>query len=99
MQTKTYEDWSKYLGEKPNRLGVVARYYTDNTLSFITDGLRNVYLKDKKPSSFQLSNSLLIEYIVETNNIKKIEFAAVPTELGENGSDITFYFKERYLEK
>lgn len=87
------------MGAKPNRLGVVARHYTDNTLNFITDGLKNVYLKDNKPSGFKLSNSLLIEWEVETNNIKKVEFAAVPEETGENGSEITMYFKERYLEK
>lgn len=37
--------------------------------------------------------------MIETNNIKKIEFADVPTENGENGSEITFAFRERYFEK
>lgn len=63
-QTKTWQDWTEYMGAKPNRLGVVARHYTDNTLNFITDGLKNVYLKDNKPSGFKLSNSLLIEWEV-----------------------------------
>jgi len=48
MDTKTYEDWSKYLGTKPHRLGVVARMYPDNTLNFITDGLRNIFYKSEK---------------------------------------------------
>ena len=87
-QTKTYEDWSKYLGSKPHRIGVVARMYTDNTLNFITDGLRNIFYKDEKADQFQLSSSLLFEWIVETNNIKKVEFAEVPTETGENGTEI-----------
>ena len=97
--TKTYEDWSKYLGVKPHRLGVVARMYTDNTLNFITDGLRNVFYKDEKASTYQLSSSLLFEWEVETNNIKKVEFAEVPTEAGENGSEITMAFKENYYQK
>ena len=63
LQTKTYEDWSKYLGLKPHRLGVVARMYTDNTLNFITDGLRNIFYKDEKADQFQLSSSLLFEWI------------------------------------
>lgn len=37
--------------------------------------------------------------MIETNHIKKIEFADVPAEKGENGSDITFAFRERYFEK
>ena len=98
-QTKTYEDWSKYLGSKPHRIGVVARMYTDNTLNFITDGLRNIFYKDEKADQFQLSSSLLFEWIVETNNIKKVEFAEVPTENGANGTEITMAFKENYYQK
>lgn len=98
-QTKTYEDWSKYLGSKPYRIGVVARMYTDNTLNFITDGLRNIFYKDEKADQFQLSSSLLFEWIVETNNIKKVEFAEVPTETGENGTEITMAFRENYYQK
>ena len=98
-QTKTYEDWSKYLESKPHRIGVVARMYTDNTLNFITDGLRNIFYKDEKADQFQLSSSLLFEWIVETNNIKKVEFAEVPTETGENGAVITMAFRENYYQK
>ena len=97
--TKTYEDWSKYLGSKPHRLGVVARMYTDNTLNFITDGLRNIFYKDERVDQFQLSSSLMFEWQVETNNIKKIEFAEVPSERGENGTEITMAFKENYYQK
>ena len=73
--TKTVEDWSKYLGMKPHRLGVVARMYTDNTLNFITDGLRNIFYKDKDVDKFNISTSMMFEWDIETNNIKKVEFA------------------------
>ena len=73
--------------------------YTDNTLNFITDGLRNIFYKDEKADQFQLSSSLLFEWIVETNNIKKVEFAEVPTETGENGTEITMAFRENYYQK
>lgn len=99
MQTKTFEDWSNYLGKKPHRLGVVARYYTDNTLSFITDGLRNVFYKDEKAEQYQMSASLMFEWQVETNNIKHIEFAEVPEGEGAGGSEITMAFKENYFQK
>lgn len=73
--------------------------YTDNTLNFITDGLRNIFYKDEKADQFQLSSSLLFEWTVETNNIKKVEFAEVPTEDGANGTEITMAFKENYYQK
>lgn len=72
--------------------------YTDNTLNFITDGLRNIFYKDEKADQFQLSSSLLFEWIVETNNIKKVEFAEVPTDPGD-GTEITMAFKENYYQK
>lgn len=64
-ETKTYEDWSKYLGSKPYRLGVVARMYVDNTLNFITDGLRNVFYKGERASAYELSSSLVFEWEVK----------------------------------
>jgi lipopolysaccharide export LptBFGC system permease protein LptF len=73
--------------------------YTENTLNFITDGLRNIYYNDEKAGKFQTTNSMMFEWDIETNNIKKIEFADIPTEDGANGSEITFAFKERYFEK
>jgi len=50
--TKTYEDWSKYLGEKPYRIGVVARMYPNNTINFLTDGLRNIFYNDESASRY-----------------------------------------------
>lgn len=73
--------------------------YTDNTLNYITDGLRNIYYKDNQADKFQLSSSLLFEWNVETNNIKHVEFAEVPVEDGANGSEITMAFKENYYQK
>ena len=99
MQTKTYEDWSKYLGARPKRLGVVARMYTDNTLSYLTDGLRNIFYKDEKANTFQISDSLLFEWQTEVNNIKHVEFADVPEKDGANGSEITMAFVENYYNK
>lgn len=99
MQTKTYEDWSKYLGAKAHKLGVVSRMYTDNTLSYLTDGLRNIFYKDEKANAFQISDSLLFEWQTEVNNIKHIEFAAEPEGNGENGTEITMAFVENYYNK
>jgi hypothetical protein len=42
---------------------------------------------------------MYFEWDVETNYIKRIEFAAVPTDDGADGTDIEMAFKERYYEK
>ena len=42
---------------------------------------------------------MMFEWEVETNFIKRIEFADVPTETGENGGEIVMAFKEHYYEK
>lgn len=99
MSTKTYEDWSTYLGAKPHRFGVVARLYPQNTLNFITDGLRNIFYNDAKTSKFQTINSLFFEWEIETNQIKRVEFAEKPSGTGDNGEEITMAFKENYLQK
>jgi hypothetical protein len=39
LDTRTYEDFYKYLGVKPTRLGVVSRMYDDVTASFLTESL------------------------------------------------------------
>lgn len=99
MDTKTVEDWSKYLGLKPHRFGVVARMFTDNTLSYLTDGLRNVFYNKERENGFRNTNAMIFEWDVEVNNIKRIEFADVPAETGESGSEITMAFKENYYQK
>lgn len=99
MDTKTYEDWSKYLGQKPHRIGVVARMYPNNTINFLTDGLRNVFYNDEKVSKYQLSDSLVFEWQIENNQIKHIEFAEEPQGDGAGGSDIIMRFRENYYQK
>lgn len=97
--TATYEDFWKTLGTRPHKLGIMAKLYPDLTASFITESLFNVYAKSGKPGKFESIEALMFDWDIETNYIKLVEFADVPTETGENGSDITFAFKERYYEK
>lgn len=97
--TRTYEDFYKFLGVKPARLGIVANLYPQNTAEYLTTSLKNViYNNTKSGNKFQRLNSLMYEYEIQTNQIKRIEFAAVPTEDGANGTEITFAFKENYYQ-
>ena len=98
-ETKTYEDFYKFLGTRPTRLGVVARLYPELTASYLTESLRNIFYMGNKAEKFKSIDSMYFEWEVETNYIKRVEFAAVPTEDGANGTEIVMAFKERYYEK
>lgn len=99
-ETRTYEDFYKFLGIRPHKLGVVSRLYPENTATYLTESLKNVFYNDRKGTNkFQSVDSMRFEWEVETNFIKRIEFADVPAETGENGSEIVMAFKERYYEK
>jgi hypothetical protein len=98
--TRTYEDFSKFIGSKPTRLGIVSRLYDDLTASYLTEGLKNiVYLDGKSTDKYRKINTMYYEWNTETNEIKRIKFAEVPTDTGANGTDITMAFTERYFEK
>ena len=98
--TRTYEDFYKFLGAKPTRLGVVSRLYPNLTASYLTESLRNIfYMDSKSKNKYRSIDSLYFEWEVETNYIKRIEFADVPQTRGENGETITMAFKENYYQK
>jgi len=98
--TRTYEDFYKYLGTKPERLGVVSRLYPNLTATYLTESLKNIFYQDQKSKSkYQSIDSMMFEWEVETNYIKRVEFAAVPESTGANGAEIEMAFKERYYEK
>jgi hypothetical protein len=80
-------------------MGVMARMYTSNTATFLTEALMNIYYNQKTANKFQPINSLMIEWEIDVEFVKRVEFAAVPVGTGANGADITMYFKERYYEK
>jgi hypothetical protein len=99
-ETRTYEDFSKFLGTKPERLGIVSRLYEDCTAAYLTESLRNIFYQDNKSGNkYQSIDAMYFEWEIETNNIKRIEFADVPEQTGEGGTEITMAFKERYYEK
>ena len=97
--TRTYEDFSKFLGERPHRLGVVSRLYPELTATFLTESLRNIYYgDDKKAKGFQNIDSTYFEWEVETNYIKRIPFAMEPVGDGKDGSEIEMVFPENYYQ-
>ena len=97
--SRTYEDFYKLLGTRPQMMGVMARMYPNNTATFLTEALMNIYYNSKTANKFQPINSLMIEWSIDVEFIKRVEFAAIPTGTGAGGADIEMYFKERYYEK
>lgn len=99
-ETRTYEDFYKFLGTRPTKLGVVSRLYPELTASYLTESLRNIFYQDgKSGNKYQSIDAMYFEWEVETNYIKRVEFADVPTEGGAGGTEIVMAFKERYYEK
>lgn len=77
----------------------MARMYQNNTATFLTEALNNIYYNSKTVNKFQPINSLMVEWEIDVEFVKRVEFAAAPVGNGAGGSDITMYFKERYYEK
>lgn len=97
--TKTYEDFTNFLGRAPHRLGIVSRMYPDLTASYLTESLMNIMVNQTSANKFQSIDALVFEWELEIDYIKRVEFVDVPVGTGANGSDITMAFKERYYEK
>jgi hypothetical protein len=74
--------------------------YPDLTASFLTDSLKNIfYTNSKGGSKYQSLNAFVYDFDIETNYIRRIEFAAVPEGDGAGGTEIIMAFRERYYEK
>jgi len=98
LGTRTVEDFSKFLGSKPHRLGIVARQNPDLTTSFLTESLMNIYDVESK-NKYQPISSFLIEWEVEQSFIKRVKFSTVPSSTGKWGAPVTFVFDEAYFGK
>lgn len=99
-ETRTYEDFYKFLGTKPTRLGVVSRLYPELTASYLTESLRNIFYMDSKSNQkYRSIDSMYYEWEIDTNFIKRIELADCPQGDGADGTSIFFAFRENYYQK
>ncbi len=97
---RTYEDFYKFIGVNPARLGIMSSLYNQYTATHLTESLMNTYTieKDSK-KAFQSINSFMVEWDLDVNRIKRVPFLTVPDGDGAQGSDITFTFPENYYQK
>ena len=67
-ETKTYEDFHKFLGASPHKLGIVSRLYPQNTATYLTESLKNVFYNEAKGANkFQSIDAMMFDWEVETN--------------------------------
>lgn len=97
--TRTCEDFYKFLGEKPSRLGMVSQLYEQYTASYLTESLMNIYAGEKdKKGRFESINSFMVEWDLNVNFIKRLPILSREGD-GAQGGDITFVFPENYYQK
>lgn len=96
--TRTYEDFMKFLGEKPARLGIVSNLYSQYTATHLTEALMNVWAYDKKGKSFQSLDSFMVEWDIKVNRIHRVQILRSQGN-GFNKADILFYMPENYYQK
>lgn len=94
--TRTYEDFYRLMGDFPERLGIMAKLYVNNTSTFITEAVGNVFRRDTKKPEFTRLDVMSFEWGIETNQIKRVEFALPPVGDGADGSEIIMTFTENY---
>ena len=97
--TRTYEDFMKFLGANPARLGIVSTLYDQYTATHLTEALMNTYTMEKGKKGFQSINSFLIEWDLQSKKIKRVPLIAAPEGSGVNAGDVKFYFPENYYQK
>lgn len=97
--TRTYEDFSKFIGASPKRLGILSRMepYNQMTASYLTEGFGNVVTnKESAGSKYQKIDALSFSWEIEQNNIEYITFVEDVVDNGFNGTEITMVFDRKY---
>lgn len=91
--------FSKFLGVKPARLGLVATLYDQYTFTGLTDALMNTFTNEKvSKNSWQRINEYLYEWELEVNRIKRVPIISIQGN-GANASDILIRFPENWYQK
>lgn len=98
--TRTAEDFMKFLGANPARLGLVANVYDGYTASALTEAVQNVYGLDFNPNKgpFQRMNSFMVEWDLKIDRIKRVRIISASGD-GKDAGDVIFHFPENYYQK
>jgi len=98
--TKTVQNFGALLGAKPHKLGAVVTMYKNLALSTLTDALKNVYYNPKKDGgSFTPINSMIVEWTIDVNFIKRVKIVGNISGNGLNKNPESIILAERYYDK
>lgn len=91
--------FSKWLGARPARLGIVSTLYDQYTATHLTEALMNTVTREKKNTdSFTSINSFLVEWDLKVNRVHRVPILSVTGD-GCNGADVIFTFPENWYNK
>ena len=99
MSTRTAEDFFKFLGQKPERLGIISSLYDQYTATYLTEALMNSFAGSNKPAGFTSIPSFVVEWSIKVSKIKRLRMLAAPEGDGKYAGDVKFYFDENYYQK
>jgi hypothetical protein len=99
-ETYTAQNFGTLLGSRPERLGTVVTMYPNLAISKLTENLLNVYTQSRKAGSFTNTRSMVIEWDIEVNFIKKVNFSDdLNSWTGGSTGINTIYLEEKYYDK
>ena len=99
MSTRTAEDFFKFLGQKPERLGIISSLYDQYTATYLTEALMNSFAGSNKPAGFTSIPSFVVEWSIKVSKIKRLRLLAPTEGDGKYAGDVKFYFDENYYQK
>lgn len=102
--TFTEKHLGEYLGEKPERLGLMASMRPDLTFTLLTESLRNTVMGNKlKKGTYKGIHKMAFEWQIKMNKIKRVPFAqnAVisSTNLGAYSEEFSVFTPYKYYNK
>lgn len=91
--------FTKFLGNRPARLGLVSTMYDEYTIGHLTEAIFNTYTLDKgNKNAWQRLDSFMVEWDIESKRIKRLPILEVQGD-GLYGGDVLFTFGENYYQK
>lgn len=97
--TRTYQNFMRFLGARPERLGIVSRLYEDYTATALTEALMNTVTLEKGKKGLKSINSFLVEWDLQVNKIERIPLVGTPVGTGVNASEVQFHFAKNYFQQ
>ncbi len=97
--TRSIKNFGTFLGNNPDRLGVVVKRYPSLSISVLTDLLGHTFKNSRAGKNrFQSLNAMSVEWQIEVSFIKKVEIVGAISGDGQGGKPVTVDLKEKYYD-